>query len=61
MAIATSMAIRRAVAGGQTSFTKEMCHEEVSHRDRADLTAHHPGSRECQCGPRVAVELLIRV
>jgi hypothetical protein len=41
---ATNMAIRRAVAGGQTSFTKEMCHEEIHHRYRVDLAAHHPGS-----------------
>jgi hypothetical protein len=32
---------------GQTSFTKEMCHEEIPHRDRVDLPAHRPGSREC--------------
>src|SRR5262249_45699694 len=39
---------------------KEMCHEEIPHRDRVDLAAYHPGSRECQRGPCFAVEPRIR-
>src|SRR6476620_9726057 len=41
-------------------FIKEMCHEEIPHRDRVDLAAYHPGSRECQRGPGFAVEPGIR-
>jgi len=37
-----------------------MCHEEISYRDRVDLAAHHPGSRECKRSPCVAGQLLIR-
>src|SRR2546430_751504 len=55
------MAIRRAVvAGNTTTFTTEMCHEEIPHRDRVDLAAYHPRSRECQRGPCFAVEPRIR-
>ena len=38
------------------NLIKEMCHEEIPHRDRVDLAAYHPGSRECQRGPCFAVE-----
>src|SRR5262249_54334394 len=39
---------------------EEMCHEEIYHRARVDFAAHHPGSRERNRSPYVAVELLIR-
>jgi hypothetical protein len=54
---ATHTATRRTVvAGNTTPFTKEMCHEEIPHRDRVDLAAYRPGDRECQRGARFAVE-----
>src|SRR5262245_61681828 len=55
------MAIR-AVAGNRTTFrSKEMCHEEIHRRSRADLADRDPvAHRDCKRSPRVAVELLIR-
>src|SRR5262249_1818779 len=55
---AAHVAIRRAAVNRK--FTKEMCHEEIHHHDRVDLAAHHPGHRDCERGPCVAVELRIR-
>ena len=55
------MAIR-AVAGNWTMFrSKEMCHEEINRRSRADLTDRDPfAHRECKRSPYVPVEVLIR-
>src|ERR1700730_10411847 len=52
----------RAVAGNWTTFrSKEMWHEEIHHRSRADLADRDPvAHRDCKCSPRVPVELLIR-
>ena len=57
------MAIRRVVvAGNRTTFrNKEMCHEEIDRRSRADLADRDPvAHRDCKRGPRVPVELLVR-
>jgi len=57
------MAIRRvAVAGNRTTFrNKEMCHEEIHRRVRADLADRDPvAHRDCRRSPRVSVELLVR-
>ena len=55
------MAIR-AVAGNWTTFrSKEMCHEEIHRRSRADLADRDPvAHRDCERSPRVPVELRIR-
>src|SRR6266478_8166656 len=55
------MAIR-AVAGNWTTFrSKEMCHEEIHRRSRADLADRDPvAHRDCKCSPRIPVELLIQ-
>src|ERR1700730_11664639 len=51
-----------AVAGNRTTFrSKEMCHEEIHRRSRADLADRDPvAHRECKRSPRFPVELLIR-
>ena len=55
------MAIR-AVAGNWTTFrSKEMCHEEIHRRSRADLADRDPvAHRDCKRSPRVPVEFLVR-
>ena len=57
------MAIRHVVvAGNRTTFrNKEICHEEVHRRSRADLADRDPvADRDCKRGPRIPVELLVR-
>ena len=57
------MAIRHVVvAGNRTTFrNKEMCHEEIDRRSRADLADRDPvAHRDCKRGPRVPVEFLVR-
>src|SRR5262249_8150962 len=57
------MAIRHVVvAGNRTTFrNKEMCHEEVHRRSRADLADRDPvAHRDCKRSPRVPVEPPVR-
>src|SRR5262245_1215004 len=56
------MALRRVVAGNRTTLrNKEMCHEEIHRRPRADLADRDPVAyRDCKRSPRVAVEFLVR-
>src|SRR6516165_2295229 len=57
------MAIRHVVvAGNRTTFrNKEMCHEEIHRRARADLADRDPvAHRDCKRSPGVPVELLVR-
>src|SRR5262249_32664963 len=56
------MALRRiVVAGNRTTLNKEMCHEEIHRRPRADLADRDPvADRDCERSPRVAVEPDVR-
>src|SRR5262249_55811050 len=57
------MAIRHVVvAGNRTTFrNKEMCHEEIHGRSRADLADRDPvAHRDCKRSPRVPVEFFVR-
>src|SRR6516164_2134337 len=56
------MAGRRVVvAGNRTTLSKEMCHEEIHRRARADLADRDPvAHRDCKRSPRVAVEPGVR-
>src|SRR5215471_10136396 len=56
------MALRRiVVAGNRTTLNKEMCHEEIHRRPRADLADRDPvADRDCERSPRVAVEPGVR-
>src|SRR6516164_11855930 len=57
------MALRRAVvAGNRTTLNKkEMCHEEIHRRSRADLADRDPvAHRDCKRSPRVPVEPGVR-
>src|SRR6516164_7966194 len=49
------------VAGNRTTLSKEMCHEEIHRRPRADLADRDPvAHRDCKRSPRVAVEPGVR-
>src|SRR5215831_9953991 len=56
------MALRRiVVAGNRTTLNKEMCHEEIHRRPRADLADRDPiAHRDCKRSPRVPVEPGVR-
>src|SRR5215831_11695371 len=57
------MALRRVVVAGNrtTLHNKEMCHEEIHRRPRADLTDRDPvAHRDCKRSPRVPVEPGVR-
>src|SRR6516165_8342312 len=56
------MALRRVVvAGNRTTLHKEMCHEEIHRRPRADLADRDPvAHRDCKRSPRVPVEPGVR-
>ena len=56
------MALRRiVVAGSRTTLNKEMCHEEIHRRSRADLADRDPvAHRDCKRSSGVAVEPGVR-